>query len=50
VSSTTATLPLLDRGDEIPLPHPARPGNAKLLRDALQISDEQLGKVADVTA
>jgi hypothetical protein len=43
-------LPLLDRGDKLPLPHPPRPRDAKLLRDPLQIRDEQLGKVASRAA
>jgi len=39
------TLPLLDGGDKVPLPHAASPGNTEFLSDPLQVGNEQLGKV-----
>jgi len=44
------TLVLLDRGDQLPLAHPTRSGDAQLLRDLLQVRNEQLGKVTDRAA
>jgi hypothetical protein len=41
---------LFDRGDELSLAHPARPRDAKLLRDLLQVRNEQLREVTDRSA
>jgi hypothetical protein len=44
-SGASRALPLFDRGDKVPLPHAAGPGDTELLSDPLQIGDEQLRKV-----
>jgi hypothetical protein len=41
---------LFDRGDQLPLAHPARSGDTKLMRDLLQVRNEQLGEVTDRAA
>jgi hypothetical protein len=41
---------LFDRGDQLPLPHAARSGDAELLSDLLQVGNEQLREVTDRTA
>jgi hypothetical protein len=38
-------LPLPDRGDKIPLPHPPGPGDTEFHSDPLQIGDKQLRKI-----
>jgi hypothetical protein len=39
-----------DRGDQLALAHPTRSGDAQLMRDLLQVRNEQLREVTDRAA